>query len=396
MPVRKNRIGVGGLVISPLAKKYVWEVIKENRLSYGPFSKRFEVEFAKAHDSKFACFMNSGTDALRVSLSAMKERFKWKDGDEVIVPAITFIATSNIVLQNQLRPVFVDVDHAAYNIDPEKIEEKITKRTRAVIPVHLMGLPCEMDPIWALSRKHKLKILEDSCETMFASYKGRKVGSLGDVGAFSTYVAHFLVTGVGGLTTTSDPELAVDIRSFMNHGRDPAYLSIDDDKNVSDEKLREIVDKRFKFVHTGYSSRCTELEAALGLAQLEEREEIIKKRKAIAACFNKKLRDLEDRIQLPTEPEGCSHAYMLYPIVLRKESKHGLVHFLEKNMIETRDLMPLLSQPVYKKLFGNIEKNYPIAKWIGSSGFYIGCHQYLTNEEQDYVIAKIHEYFQKN
>ncbi len=389
----KRQIGVGGLTISKLGKKYVNQVLASNRLSYGPFSQRFESEFAKEHSVKFASFMNSGTDALRIGLAAMKARFGWKDGDEVIVPAVTFVATANVVLQNNMKPVFVDVDSRTYNINPEKIEEKISKKTKAIIPVHLMGLPCEMDPIWIISKKYGLKILEDSCETMFATYKGKKVGSLGDIGAFSTYVAHFLETGVGGLTTTSDPDLATDIKSLMNHGRDPAYLKIDDDRERDENELYDVVRKRFSFVRLGYSSRCTEMEAALGLAHLKEKEKIILGRRKIAERYTEGLKDIEEYLQLPFEPKDMTHMYMLYPIVLRRGSKQKLVNFLEKRNIETRELMPILNQPIYIKMFGNLEDQYPVAKWINQSGFYIGCHQFLARAEQDYVIDQIHAYF---
>lgn len=393
LSIKKESIGVGGLVLSPLAKKYVNDVLNRNRLSYGHYSKRFESEFAKAHGVAYACFVNSGTDALRIGLAAMKEYYGWRDGDEVIVPAVTFVATSNIVIQNQMTPVFVDVDPRTYNIDHHKIAASLTKRTRTIIPVHLMGLPCDMEPIIELAVRHNLKVIEDSCEAMFASYKGKKVGSFGDVAAFSTYIAHFLVTGVGGLATTNNRELALMIRSLMNHGRDHAYLSIDDDNDVDFDELLNIVKKRFHFVRLGYSSRCTEMEAAIGLAQLEESDAIINSRKQIASKFNEQLSDLADHIQLPYEPSETTHSYMLYPLVLRNEAKDGLVCHLEKNNIETRDLMPLLSQPVYKKLFGELEEKFPIAQWLNRCGLYIGCHSYLTPDEQDYVIEKIHEYF---
>ncbi|PIR15079.1 MAG: aminotransferase DegT, partial [Elusimicrobia bacterium CG11_big_fil_rev_8_21_14_0_20_64_6] len=265
-----REIGVGGFAVSPLARRYVNEALDSNRLSYGPFHRRFEAAFAAEHDSKHAVFCNSGTSALQIALQALKEKHGWADGDEVIVPSVTFIATSNIVLHNRMVPVFADVDPLTYTLDPAKFEAAITPKPRAVIPVHLLGLPADMDPIIAIARKHGLAVIEDSAETMFACYKGRKVGSLGDIGCFSTYIAHYIVTGVGGLATTSDPDLCVRLRSLMNHGRDSIYLSIDDDKAATGKKLHEIVSKRFQFVSVGHSYRATELEAALGLAQLEE------------------------------------------------------------------------------------------------------------------------------
>jgi perosamine synthetase len=391
--MKMRKIGVGDIVISKKAKEYVKDVLDTNRLSYGPYSRKFEAKFARMHNCKNAVFSNSGTDSLRLSLQALKELGKWNDGDEVIVPAITFIASSNVIIQNNLKPVFVDVKLETYNINPEKIKEAITPKTRAIMPVHLMGLPCDMDPIWELAKKHKLKIIEDSCESMLAEYKGKKVGSLGDVGCFSTYVAHLLVTGVGGLSTTNDKKIATKIRSLMNHGRDPYYLSIDDDDNARGEDLFKIVAKRFNYMSVGHSARCTEMEAALGLDQLSSLEEIVAKRQGIAKKFIKNLSHLSDHIQLPTIPKNRTHSFMLFPILLKNEKKEGLIRYLEKRGIETRDLMPLLNQPIYKKLFGNIESNYPNALKIRKNGFYIGCHQYLSNEDIKFITTAINSYF---
>jgi CDP-6-deoxy-D-xylo-4-hexulose-3-dehydrase len=388
-----RQIGVGGFEISPRARRYVGQVLNSNRLSYGPFHQRFEAGFAAEHDSRHAIFCNSGTSALHIAVQALKEKYLWKDGDEVLVPAITFIATSNVVLHNGLKPVFVDVDPLTYNVDPAKIEAKITKRTRAVMPVHLLGLPADMDPIRAIAKKHGLKIIEDSAETMFARYKGRKVGSLGDIGCFSTYVAHYIVTGVGGLATTSDPDLYIRLRSLMNHGRDSIYLSIDDDKGAKGAKLHEIVAKRFQFVSVGHSFRATELEAALGLAQLEEKGGIVKARTAMARRLSAGLVEFSDRLQLPTCPPDRDHTFMLYGLVLRGEDKTDLVNFLEDRGVETRDLMPLLNQPVYKKMFGDLEPRYPVARMLNRSAFYIGCHQYMTSADADYVIEQFRAYF---
>lgn len=386
-------VGVGGLELGLREKRYLHDVIESSRLSYGPYSRRFEEEFARIHDSRFALFCSSGTAALHLAVAALKERYGWKDGDEVLVPALTFISTSNIVLHNGLRPVFVEVDPKTYNIDPADLERRVTRRTRAVIPVHLMGLPCDMDPVMALARKRGLRVVEDSCETMFARYKGRVVGSFGDVGCFSTYVAHFIVAGIGGLATTSDPKLAVLMRSLMNHGRDNIYISIDDDNQATGRRLEIIAAKRFSFVHLGHNFRVTELEAAIGLAQLEDREAIIARRRRIAEDYLKGLADLEDHIQLPVTPPDRDHVFMLFPIVVRKGSKRPLINFLEHRGVETRDLMPLLSQPVYRRLFPGMEKRFPVAGGLSRSGFYIGCHQYITDEQKNYVIESFHEFF---
>ncbi len=196
------------------------EVLDSNRIMAGPMMARFEAEIASLHGCAYGLMCNSGTGALQIALAALKEVHGWEDGDEVLVPALTFVATSNVVLYNNLKPVFVDVDSKYYTLDPAKIEEKITPRTRAIMPVHIGGQPCDMEPILDIARKYNLRMVEDSCETMFVRDRNRPVGSFGDIGCFSTYAAHMITTGVGGLCTTNDPELIVVLKSLMNHGRD--------------------------------------------------------------------------------------------------------------------------------------------------------------------------------
>lgn len=382
-------IGVGALKISPKAKKYLGEVIRSNRISYGPFSEQFEKEFAQAHHSRFSVFVNSGTSALQISLQALKEKYDWSDGDEVLVPAVTFVATANVCLHNRLKPVFVDVHPQTYNLDPNQIERHITKRTRAIMPVHLTGLPCDMTEICQIAANHKLRIVEDSAECMFGEHNGRRVGSFGDFGCFSTYAAHFLVTGVGGLITTDDPDLAVRARSLANHGRDSIYISIDDGKDHNGRVNREVIEKRFSFTSAGHSFRCTELEAALGLAELEGIDKNIAARKRNAERLTAGLADLSYFIQLPVTK---GHMWMMYPILARS-GKRDLINHLEANGIETRELLPLINQPVYRKMFGNLDKEYPNAARINEKGLYFGCHQFMTNKEIDFIIKTIHEFY---
>lgn len=391
--LQKREIGVGGLVITPEDKRLVNKVLDSNRLSYGPMTKRFEQEFAQLHDSKFAVFTNSGTSALHIAIAAMKEKYGWKDGDEILVPAVTFVATSNTVVYNNMKPVFVDVDPNSFNIDPKKLERKINSKTRAILVVHLLGLPADMDPIMKIAKKHNLRILEDSCETMFAKYKERAVGSFGDIGCFSTYIAHYIVTGIGGLNTTSDPKLAIMLRSLANHGRDSIYLNIDDDATNDKKKLKEIIEKRFSFVRFGFSFRATELEAALGLSQLKRKDSIINRRKQIAKMYLKGLSDLSNYIRFQIAPKGAENVYMLFGIVCKGKEKDALVNYLEERGIETRDLLPLVNQPVYKEDFKNKERDYPVATELSKSGFYIGCHQYISNEDVAFIIKTFHDFF---
>jgi CDP-6-deoxy-D-xylo-4-hexulose-3-dehydrase len=389
------RVGVGGFEFGPEERQYLNQVIDNNQLSYGPLTQQFERQIASLHDSRFGVFMNSGTSALHIALAALKQRNQWQDGDEVIVPATTFVATANIVLHNNLKPVFVDVDPTTYNIDASKIEAAISNRTRCIIPVHLLGLPCDMDEIVSLAKKYHLSIIEDSCETMFATYKGKPVGSFGDIGVFSTYVAHFIVTGIGGMAVTRDPELAVLMRSLMNHGRDGIYMSTFDDDDLVGDDLHQVVERRFNFVNLGHSFRATEMEAALGLGQLAKVDTIISQRRKNAEYYMNALKPLENEIQIPFIPEDRTHAFMLYPIVLKKGHKRDLINHLEDHGIETRDLLPLVNQPIYKKLGYELSGDqFPISWNLIDRAFYIGCHQYLEQEHLDYVVSQITSYFE--
>ncbi len=393
-----HQIGVGGFKIGSKEKEYVMKVLESNRLNYGEFSRKFEKEFAALHGVKYGVLSNSGTDSLRVAIAALKEKYDWKDDDEVIVPALTFVATSNVVIQNNLKPVFVDVEKEFYGLDPDKLEAAITPRTRAIMPVHLFGMPAQMDKIMSVAEKHKLKVVEDSCETPFARLNGKAVGSFGDVGCFSMYAAHVIVTGVGGLSITNDPDLAVMMRSLVNHGRDSIYLSIDDDKTTDKGKLHEIIAKRFQFVRLGFSARVTDMEAAIGVAQLERKDEIVTERQRNAAFLLSKLKKYSSELQLPSLRPESEHVFMMFPIVVKTDrfTKRQLVNFLEENNIETRDMLPLTNQPVYEKIFGaGLEDKFPVAKWINNNGFYIGCHNQMTAQELDYVIGKFEEFIKK-
>ncbi len=390
-----TQIGVGGVQITARAKELVMEVLNSGRLTAGPVMSRFEQGIASRHDCTYGLMCNSGTSALQIALAALKERHGWQDGDEVLVPAVTFVASSNVVMYNGLTPVFVDVEPQYYEIDPTKIEAAITPRTRAIMPVHLAGHPCDMTPIMEIAWKHGLRVVEDSCETMFAKDKGRAVGSFGDIGCFSTYVAHVINTGVGGLCTTNDSELIVMLKSLMNHGRDSIYIRIDDDKAASQADLFRIVDRRFSFVRLGHSFRCTEMEAALGIAELEVHEQNIARRRTIAARLTHGLADLQEHLQLPSTRPGAEHVFMFYPLAIRnpKVERNDLILYLEQRGVETRYLLPLINQPVYRQLFGDLDDEFPVAAWLNSAAFYVGCHPQISDTEVDFMIQTFHDYF---
>lgn len=388
----EQQIGVGHISFGDTERKYINQIMDTARVSYGPYTQAFEKKFGELHDVKHVAFMNSGTSALQVGLDALRIQHKYKKGDEVIVPATTFVATVNTVIQNGLKPVFVEVEPEYFGMDPYRIEEAVTDRTRAILPVHIGGQSADMGAVMRAAGRHRLQVVEDSCETMFAKFKGKPVGSFGDVSCFSTYVAHILTTGVGGMACTNNPETARLIRSLMNHGRDNIYISIDDDKKLQDKSA--VISKRFKFDHVGYSYRATEFEGAIGLAQLDNWQENISARQRNAAKLTEGLADLDDVIQTPRVRPNSDHVFMFYPLTMRpQEDREGLVNFLERRNIETRYLLPLLNQPVYRKRWGDIESKFPVAKYLNEKAFYIGCHPGMTDQQIDYVVDVFHKYF---
>lgn len=391
-----EKIGTGKYVCTDREKQYITDVLNSGRLTYGNYSKKFESMFAKIHQCKFAVLSNSGTSSLQVALHCLKEHGAWNDGDEVICPATTFVASSNIILNNNLKPVFVEVDPIYYELDATKLEEAITEKTKCIIVVHLFGQPCDMDPILDIANKYNLKIIEDSCETMFAKYKGKSVGSFGDIACFSSYNAHILTTGVGGLSTTNNKEYAVIMRSLVNHGRDNIYIAYDDDAGKKGEELKEIIEKRFQFTRCGYSYRITELEAALGVAQLESWRDIIDRRVEIAKYYTTKLAKYCEYLQLPQIRPDNDHAFMMYPILIinDKIKKEDFTQFLEENLIETRDMLPLINQPCYKHIIDRTK--FPVSEILIQKGFFVGCHPHMTQEEVDYVVCKIEQFMEFN
>jgi dTDP-4-amino-4,6-dideoxygalactose transaminase len=349
------------------------------------------------HGAKFGVFCNSGTSALQVALDALRLSRGLEVGDEVLVPAITFVATINVVLHNRLKPILVDVDPDYYLMDPDQIESRVTPRTRVIIPVHAFGQPADMARIADIASRHDLSIIEDSAEAVLVKTSGRVVGSWGNVACFSTYAAHHLSTGVGGVAITSDPKLARLIRSLVNHGRDSAYMSIDDDDTTDSEVLEQTVSRRFLYHNIGYSYKAGELEAALGCAALGDLPEIVRGHQQAAARLSAALAPLEAAglVKLPKVRVGAEHSYMMYPIVVAPRfNALSLALRLEKVGIETRPMLPILRQPAYDSVWEQEDSSAcPLASDLERRGLYIGCHEGVIDDVARRVANVIGHFF---
>jgi perosamine synthetase len=369
-------------------EEMVLDVLRSGRISYGPMSQAFERQFATQHDCTYAVLSNSGTSSLHVALQTLKELHGWNDGDSVLVPASTFVATVNIVLHNNLRPVFVDIEPATYGMDPEALQKILEQDNfsdpRCIIPVHLYGQPCRMLEIMALAEEYDLAIIEDSCEAMFVEHHGAKVGSMGQIGCFSTYNAHLITTGVGGLATTNEPSYAAYMRSLVNHG-----LAIEELNTDECFSPRFNIGRSFRFSQAGHSYRITELEAVMGLYQLWHRDTMLRTRRRNARHLLAGMKNTNQyhdaNLFLPDVAEGNEHAWMMFPIVLdpKRAPKQQFTRYLNKHGIETRDMMPIVSQPIYQDLLDPMD--YPTSYWVDKNGFYIGCHPSITPDDVEYV-----------
>lgn len=262
----------------------VRKVIESQKLSLlvGNVVENFEKEFAKYIGVKHAIGVNSGTAALHVSIAALDIG----TGDEVIVPPFTFIATASSVLHNNAIPVFADIDDKTYNLDPKSVKEKITDKTKAIIPVHLAGISADMDPILEIARDNNLRVVEDACQAHGAKYKGKKVGSLGDLGTFSFYPSKNITTGEGGMITTNDDKLAQQCRLIRHHGESSWYV----------------------YDRLGWNYRMGEMEGAIGRVQLRKIDSYIKIRNDNAKYLSNAISNVKG-ITPPFVPEYCEPAF---------------------------------------------------------------------------------------
>lgn len=356
LAVAEHRVGVGDVRVTPLMREYVGDVLDSAWFSPGRYCRRFEREWADLHERRHAVFVNSGTSALQIALAALREKYGWRDGYKVMVPALTFVASVNVILQNGLRPAFVDIDpYYGIELGPPPPPDTV-----AIMAVHINGQQCAMDTVKAYADLHRLAVVEDSCETVLARYRGVMCGNWGEASAFSTYACHHVTTGVGGFATTNDASTAALLRSLANHGRDGIYF--EEGANAA-----ERITRRFHFERQGYSYRASEFEAAIGCAALETVHEDCLARRRNADWLYEALSDTP--LQLPRPRPGADWWPMFYPMLTPRRDE--LEQYLESRGVETRRMLPLTNQPVYRGLVD--ETDYPYAARVNREGLYVGC-----------------------
>ena len=363
-------------VMEPVLKgkeaEYVLDCLATNWISsQGKYVERFQDAFTEYHSVAYALCVSNGTAALHLAMAALGIG---RD-DEIIVPDLTFAAPASMAVLCGAKPVLVDVDRTTWTIDPVAIEARITPRTKAIVPVHLYGHPCDMDPIMEIAKKHSLHVIEDCAEALGAEYKGCKVGTIGDIGTFSFYANKVITTGEGGMVTTNNIKLHHRMQLLRDHGM-----------------TRE---RRYWHHAAGFNYRLTNLQAAVGLAQMERIDEFLGYREEIVARYGRQLKDIKG-ITLPPSKKWAKNIYWLYSIIIDdKETgicRDALMTQLAGQGIDTRPFFyPLHQQPPF---ISEADRNFPNSDWLASAGLCLPTSNNIKLEDVDKVCAAIHSVIQ--
>lgn len=351
-------------VITAEAKAYVNEAMDSGWISSaGKYIEEFEKEFATFLGVKHAVTATSGTAAIHLALATLNVG----PGDEVIVPDFTMMGSVLPVLYCGATPVFVDAEAETFNIDPNLIEAKITKKTKAIMPVHLYGHSAEMDQILAIAKKHSLPVIEDAAEVHGATYKGRMCGSMGELGCFSFYANKIITTGEGGMLVTNDDLLAARARVLKD--------------------LAHSAKKRFWHEEMGFNYRMTNLQAAVGLGQLQHVDEFLEKKQWMAERYREGLGGIK-HLRLPITKEYAKNVYWMYGVLLEEGfplTRDALRAALKERGVDTRDFFySSASQPLLKHL-PSAKESFPVSTMLSERGFYLPSGLALTEEQIQYV-----------
>ncbi len=364
-----KRIPVAQPKLAGNERAYVLDCLDTGWISSnGKYIATFEEAFARFCGVKHAVAANNGTTALHLALVALG----LEPGDEVIVPTVTYIATANAVRYCGATPVLVDVVPDTLNIDPAAVEAKITPKTRGIIPVHLFGHPAEMEPLMELARRHGLFVLEDAAESHGAEAFGRTVGGIGDAAVFSFFGNKIVTTGEGGMVTTNSDELVAKLRLYRGQGVDP--------------------NRRYWFPVVGYNYRMTNIQAALGLAQMETVETALADRLTLAERYHHALAPLAEQglILLPGQASWAKHVYWMYTIYLRdgdEQRRNAVMRCMDEMGIETRPVFyPMHVMPPYRE-----DASYPVADTWAQRGISLPTHQFLDAADVERIAGSLQE-----
>ena len=399
----KKRICVGNFKICEEEKAAINEVLDSGRISEGEKTEEFGKEWAKFIGVKYCVATSSGSGALITALTALKYLSKLENRPKVITSPLTYIADVSALTAVNFEPIFVDIDPIKFCIIPEAIEEHLknvpdTANYSMILPVDLMGYSVELDKIKEIAQKYNLLVLEDAAEAHGTVYQGKKAGSSADLGIFSFYIAHNIQAGEMGAITTNNRDIYRLAKKIKAQGRACECQICTRDKGIcpliQNYKGDDDFDPRFSHDLIGYNFKTMEFQPALALVQLKKADWIIKQRQENVKYLNDNLKKHIDLFQFPAYSSEVS--YLAYPIVIKKPeviSRKKLRSELEKRGVETRPLFGCIptQQPAYAYLRNNYERKLPNAEYVGLNGFYIGCHQYLSKSDLNYIIESFND-----
>ena len=401
-------VPVSGKVIDAADIGSVVDSALDNWFTTGHFAEEFERKLARFVGVRCASLVNSGSSANLLAISALTSPKlgdrRLKPGDEVITVAAGFPTTVNPILQNRLVPVFVDVTLPTYEIDVSQLEAALSDRTRAVMIAHTLGNVFDLDAVTAFTRKHNLWLIEDCCDALGSTWlgstgKARKVGTFGDIATVSFYPAHHITLGEGGAVLTDKPNLQVLIESFRDWGRD-CWCHTGKENTCGkrfDWQLGSLpcgYDHKYTYSHIGYNLKATDMQAALGVSQIEKLPNFIERRKANLRYLHAALKPLADCLLLPEATPGSDPAWFGFPIAVRQDApftRQDLIAALEAKKIATRLLFAgnLLRQPAYQDCEYRAIGNLPNTDFVMNNVFWIGVYPGLTTEMLDFVAETI-------
>ncbi len=363
-------------------------------VTMGTRVRQFEAAFASYVGSKHAIMVNSGSSANLLGLAVMSSGAvpgALRPGDEVIVPAVTWATSLSPILQHGCVPVLVDVDPKTLNLRPEDLRDALSARTRAIMPVHLLGNPVDMEPVMQFAREHDLWVIEDTCESLGSSVGGRMVGTFGHFGTYSFYFSHHITTIEGGMVVTDDDHLAELARSIRAHGWTRDMRS---GKEI--EAANPWIDPRFLFVHIGYNLRPMELQAAFGLVQLGRLEDFNIRRRANAEYLLSALSDLSDELEFVTEQAGARSTWFGFAVMTKDAAtRRALCDHLEARKIATRPIVAgnLAVQPAFRDNPHRTVGSLANATQVGERGLFVGNHPNLTQGHLDHIAEGFRSFF---
>ena len=385
-PVREKMLPFGAPALGEEEINEVVDTLKSGWISTGPKTKKFEDEFSQYIGAKYAIALNSCTAGLHLSLVVNHIG----PGDEVIVPSLTFGATANVVEHVGARPVLVDVDPHTCNIDPVKAANAITPRTRAIIPVHYGGLPCDMNAIHEIVRGKNIMVIEDAAHAIGAKYDGKMIGTISPLTNFSFYANKNLTTAEGGMITTADPELEEKVRVFHLHG-----LSRDAWKRYHSNKFMPS-----EIVVPGYKYNMTDVQASLGLHQLRKHECFIARREELAAFYDEAFSELDGMVRTQHRPHDGKnrHVLHLYVLILNLPrltvTRNQFIDaLLAENIGAAMHFNPLHNMPFYREKYGYRPGDLPVANEIGSSVLSLPITPQMTHRDAQDVVDGVMKVF---